>query len=371
MLKVERLTKIYRSAGMVAGIDDANFALAPGAFFTLLGPSGCGKTTTLRCIAGLNAPDHGRITVGETVLYDGAKGINVPLHRRNIGMVFQSYAIWPHMSVAENVSFPMRVSRNPRYSRAEIEAAVKVALASVGLDGYGSRSATQLSGGQQQRVAFARAIVHRPKLLLLDEPLSNLDAALRDDMRIELKRLQQETGITAVYVTHDQSEALAMSDNIAVISKGHIVQQGTPRDIYFRPVNEFVASFIGHTNIMHGTTKAQTNADAAGQVDLGNGETIVCTFRGAMAAGEPIAVSVRPENIVLMREGQPKPADDFNQIAGEVIAASFLGNIVHYKVRYADREMQVEGNPDTVFQPGERVAMSFLPRHAIAVPSAP
>ena len=370
MLKVERLTKIYKTAGFNAGIDSASFELAPGTFFTLLGPSGCGKTTTLRCIAGLNTPNSGRITVGDKVLYDGDKDILVPLHKRNIGMVFQSYAIWPHMSVAENVSFPMRVSRNPSYLRAEIEDAVKVALASVGLEGYGSRSATQLSGGQQQRVAFARAIVHRPKLLLLDEPLSNLDAALRDEMRLELKRLQQETGITAVYVTHDQAEALAMSDNIAVINKGRIVQQGGPRDIYFRPENEFVASFIGHTNIIHGDTKSAVAADAFGEIDLGNGNTIVCTFRNAMDGARRIAVSIRPENISLARAGETKSSDNLNQLSGEIMAASFLGNVVHYKVKYSDHVLQIEGNPDTAFDQGDRVTMSFLPRHATAVPSA-
>jgi iron(III) transport system ATP-binding protein len=210
MLTLTELTKVYpaRPGEYAGGIRDASIALQPGAFFTLLGPSGCGKTTTLRCIAGLETPDTGRIEVGGAPLFDSATGTSVPLHRRNIGMVFQSYAIWPHMTVFDNVAFPMRVSKDRKYSRDEIATGVGVALDSVGLGGYAQRSATQLSGGQQQRVALARAIVHRPKLLLLDEPLSNLDAALREDMRTELKRLQRDLGINAVYVTHDQSEAL-------------------------------------------------------------------------------------------------------------------------------------------------------------------
>src|SRR2546421_236336 len=209
MLRVEGLTKIFDNSTdqMAGGIRGASFTLEPGTFFTLLGPSGCGKTTTLRCVAGLETPDDGVIAVDGRSLFDAGKRVNVPVEQRSVGMVFQSYAIWPHMTVAENVAFPFTVARHRRYSRAEIADGVKRALTIVDLDGFQERSATRLSGGQQQRVALARAIVHEPRLLLLDEPLSNLDAQLRDDMRGELKRLQSKIGITTVYVTHDQSEA--------------------------------------------------------------------------------------------------------------------------------------------------------------------
>lgn len=216
-LEVKGLRKIYANVeGVGGGIRDATFHLPPGTFFTLLGPSGCGKTTTLRCVAGLERPDVGIVQVGQTTFFDSVRHIDVPLNRRNIGMVFQSYAIWPHMTVMENVSFPLRVAKDRRYNRDEIDTMSRKALATVDLERFADRSATRLSGGQQQRVALARAMVREPKLLLLDEPLSNLDAALRDSMRKELKRLQRQIGITTVYVTHDQAEALEMSDQIAV-----------------------------------------------------------------------------------------------------------------------------------------------------------
>ena len=373
MLSLDHLTKVYpaRPGEFAGGIRDASIDLAPGTFFTLLGPSGCGKTTTLRCIAGLETPDTGRITVGGEPMYDSSAGVAVPLHRRNIGMVFQSYAIWPHMSVFNNVAFPMRVSKVRKYTGGEIEQAVTDALRIVGLDGYAKRSATQLSGGQQQRVALARAIVHRPKLLLLDEPLSNLDAALREEMRTELKRLQADLGITAVYVTHDQNEALAMSDTIAVIEKGNMVQVGGPRDIYFRPANEFVAGFVGHTNIVRGTA-----TDGAGPglhaVTLEKGGQIRARFEDHI--GPEVAVSIRPEDISLdIGEGGTAGADPGtdgqNVIPGTVVHASFLGNVVHYDIRPDAGEalFRVEGSPGAPLDIGAPVTMRFSAQAAIAV----
>src|SRR6478735_6092533 len=206
-LRIRDLTKVYPSAGdgPKGGVRSVDVHLSAGMFFTLLGPSGCGKTTTLRCIAGLETPDSGRIEVAGQALFDHEDGTMVPANRRNFGMVFQSYAIWPHLTVFENVAFPLRVAKDRKFSQDEVRTLVLRALDVVSLGGYGDRSATQLSGGQQQRVALARAIVRQPKLLLLDEPLSNLDAALRDEMRNELRRLQQEMGITTIYVTHDQT----------------------------------------------------------------------------------------------------------------------------------------------------------------------
>src|SRR5437868_441788 len=300
MLRVEGLTKIFdNSTDQIAGgIRGANFTLEPGTFFTLLGPSGCGKTTTLRCIAGLETPDDGAIAVDGRTLFDAKARVNVPVEQRSIGMVFQSYAIWPHMTVAENVAFPFTVARNRRYSRAEIEEGVRRALAIVDLDGFQERPSTRLSGGQQQRVALARAIVHEPRLLLLDEPLSNLDAQLRDEMRGELKRLQSKIGITTVYVTHDQSEALALSDRIAVIDRGHITQIGSPQDIYFRPANPFVARFVGATNLLTGRLAASTNG--RGHVEVLQGRQIRCLVPQAIDDPSSVSVSIRPECIKIL-----------------------------------------------------------------------
>ncbi|MCQ8781888.1 ABC transporter ATP-binding protein [Mangrovibrevibacter kandeliae] len=370
MLTLQNLTKVYpaRPGEFAGGIREANIDLASGTFFTLLGPSGCGKTTTLRCIAGLETPDSGRIIVGGTPLYDREAGIDIPLHRRNIGMVFQSYAIWPHMTVFDNVAFPLRVSKERRYSGAEIKAAVGEALEIVGLASYARRSATQLSGGQQQRVALARAVVHRPKLLLLDEPLSNLDAALREEMRLELKRLQRELGITAVYVTHDQSEALAMSDVIAVIAKGRMVQVGAPRDIYFSPVNEFVAGFVGHTNILRGRVSGE-GAGPCRPVSLEGGGEIRC--RALNGVGPDVAVSIRPEDITLQDGAASTGAGDgaHNVLNGKVTAASFLGNVVHYEIQPtgSSQVFRVEAAPATPFDLGSPVVMRFPPEAALAV----
>ncbi|MCW2635604.1 MAG: iron transporter ATPase, partial [Blastococcus sp.] len=249
----------------VFAVNDVSFEVQDGELFTLLGPSGCGKTTTLRSIAGLEKPDSGRITIDDRVLYNngnnngngngaGSRVVNVPANERGLGMVFQSYAIWPHMSVFDNVAFPLQVrKRNVRPGKAEIADKVAKVLQVMELGHLSDRQATKLSGGQQQRLALARALVTEPPLLLLDEPLSNLDAKLRELMRFELKRLQRELKITTVYVTHDQSEALALSHQIAVMNQGRIQQIGTPRQIYERPANQFVADFVGTTNFLDGT----------------------------------------------------------------------------------------------------------------------
>src|SRR5574340_746495 len=250
MLKLENLYKEFKSEETeVRAVNQISFDVPVGKFFTLLGPSGCGKTTCLRCIAGLERPGAGRIFIDGELVSGG--DYFTPPDKRNIGMVFQSYAIWPHMEVFSNVAFPLRVVKAGLAKR-EIEEKVRHALHTVELDGLEKRSATKLSGGQQQRLALARALVRKPKLLLLDEPLSNLDAALREHMRVELRQLQQRLGITTVYVTHDQLEALALSDMIAVMKDGHIVQEGRPREIYGSPASGFVAGFIGNTNWLEG-----------------------------------------------------------------------------------------------------------------------
>jgi iron(III) transport system ATP-binding protein len=368
MLTVRGLTKIYlnRYDTLAGGVRDIEFSLPPGTFFTLLGPSGCGKTTTLRCVAGLERPDTGFIALGERVLFNGERKIAVPMNQRGIGMVFQSYAIWPHMTVFENIAFPLRVSKGRRYPREEISKLVDQALATVGLAGYGDRPATRLSGGQQQRVALARAIVHQPQLLLLDEPLSNLDASLREEMRTELRRLQQQIGITAIYVTHDQSEALAMSDLVAVMDRGRIVQFGAPREIYFRPESEFVASFIGAANLLGGKSVTAVAAGGIGALLLDDGGQITCVFPTGSAAGQAATASIRPESISIVPAGTAA-ANGANVLHGSVSAASFLGANVRYDVRVGERALRVIGPAELVLPPGTDVLLSFPPQATVSV----
>jgi iron(III) transport system ATP-binding protein len=368
MLAVERLTKIFENSTdqIAGGVRDASFRLEPATFFTLLGPSGCGKTTTLRCIAGLETPDEGRIAVEGRVLFDAKARINVPVEQRSVGMVFQSYAIWPHMTVAENVAFPFTVSRARRYSRAEIEEGVRRALAIVGLEGFQSRSATRLSGGQQQRVALARAIVHEPRLLLLDEPLSNLDAQLRDEMRGELKRLQSKIGITTVYVTHDQSEALALSDQIAVMDRGRISQIGSPQDIYFRPVNPFVARFVGATNLLSGRLLGAV--DGAGEVEVLGGRHIRCLVPQAIDDPASVSVSIRPESIKLVARSEKVAQANGNCLAGRISAVTFLGFARRVEVTSDGINLQVTTAADMPLPADGEVLLLFAPERTVALP---
>ncbi len=368
MLRVEGLTKIFdNSTDQIAGgIRQANFTLEPGTFFTLLGPSGCGKTTTLRCIAGLETPDEGLIAVDSRTLFDAKARVNVPVEQRAVGMVFQSYAIWPHMTVAENVAFPFTVSKRRRYSKAEIEAGVRRALAIVDLDGFQQRPATRLSGGQQQRVALARAVVHEPRLLLLDEPLSNLDAQLRDEMRSELKRLQDKIGITTVYVTHDQSEALALSDQIAVIDRGRITQIGSPQDIYFRPANPFVARFVGATNLLTGRLLGSANGKAA--VEVLSGRQIQCLVPQGIDDPASVAVSIRPESIRLIARDEGTAALGENCLAGRVSGVTFLGAARRVDVVSDGVNLQVTTPADMPLPADGEVLLLFAPERTVALP---
>ena len=349
MLEIERLTKIFANTtdAIAGGIRNASFSLENGTFFTLLGPSGCGKTTTLRCLAGLETPDEGRVAVEGDVLFDSAAGVNVPMNRREVGMVFQSYAIWPHMTVAENVAFPLTVSKDRRYSRSEVEQLVDEALRTVDLAGFQSRPATRLSGGQQQRVALARSIVKTPRLLLLDEPLSNLDAQLREEMRVELKRLQRQIGITTVYVTHDQAEALTLSDQIAVIDQANVIQIGTPREIYFRPANDFVAKFVGSTNLLDGKI-VRTEGDTA-EVEIAQGQRLACVKTGTLQNGAEVAVSIRPETIRLSHGG-PGAGNRRQPAVGQGPARGFPGRRLPRR-RHGRRDA-CAGKGRTGFGPG-------------------
>ena len=358
MLRIDHLTKMFVNAadGIAGGIRDANLDIPTGSFLSLLGPSGCGKTTTLRCVAGLETPDEGIVRIDDKVVFDSAARINVPMNARDIGMVFQSYAIWPHMSVYENVAFPLVVSR--QYAREEVRSRVSEALARVDLAGFETRSATRLSGGQQQRVALARAIVRRPKLLLLDEPLSNLDAALREEMRKELKSLQRQLGLTTIYVTHDQEEALALSDTVAVVNKGRIVQIGTPKDIYFRPADLFVAGFVGATNMIEGVATGGGKSGAVSDVRLDSGQVIRAYFSTDAAPGAKLAVSVRPEAL------RPGPGE--NALQGVVQTMTFLGSANRCDIACGSAKIHVVLDHRSEVKVGETITLHADPSDVIA-----
>jgi iron(III) transport system ATP-binding protein len=377
MLSVQSLSRIFggdRAAGDSAagssaagGIRQASFKVEKGSFFTLLGPSGCGKTTTLRCVAGLEQPSEGTITIDGTTVFDGGRDIFVPVNRRNIGMVFQSYAIWPHMTVFDNAAFPLRVGRR-KVKRSEVKRRVALTLEAVGLADFAARAATKLSGGQQQRLALARAIVHEPSLLLLDEPLSNLDAKLREEMRLELKRLQRRLGITTLYVTHDQAEALALSDTLAVLDNGEIVQIGTPDDIYHRPKNKFVAGFVGWTNLLPGLVVEGTRT--AVTVRLGDGSTIRCAgSEHPPRSGSRVTVSVRPEAIKPLVIRPAQFSLEQNLLPGRIRNRIFLGNISTLQIAAADTSITVIADPAQHHALDSEITLSFPAASAIALTS--
>ncbi|MCW2976604.1 MAG: ABC-type spermidine/putrescine transport system, ATPase component [Actinomycetia bacterium] len=332
MLRVTALEKRFspRKSDIVRALDGVSFNVTEGKLFTLLGASGSGKTTTLRSIAGLERPDAGRIEIDDVAVFDGSAALFVPPNKRDLGMVFQSYAIWPHMTVFENVAFPLRVKHR---GRAEIREAVERTLTLMNMEHLAKRSATLLSGGQQQRLALARAIVGNPRLLLLDEPLSNLDAKLRERMRFELKRLQVETGLTTVYVTHDQVEALALSDEIALMHDGRIVQQGPPASIYHSPESEYVADFIGSTNLLSGTLREAAAVGEACVVEIG-GSSCAGVLTAAAVSGAAVALTIRPESIKIERATRSHSAEPSSAGAlhGTVRSSVFLGESTDFLV---------------------------------------
>jgi iron(III) transport system ATP-binding protein len=356
-LDVQGLVKWF---GNDRAVDGVSFSLPKGKFLTLLGPSGCGKTTTLMSIAGLHGIDAGRITVGDVVYTSREDGIFLAPEKRDIGMVFQSYAIWPHMTVAQNVAYPLEIRK---INRTEINDRVADVLRLVGLSDMSDKLATQLSGGQQQRAALARAIVSHPRLLLFDEPLSNLDLKLREQMRVELKRIQNEVGITSVYVTHDQAEALVMSDEIIVMSKGRIEQRGGPHEIYARPVNAYVSNFIGVANLLKGRV-VQVTAPGRGRVEISEGGTRVqlpCRLGNGLGNGGETVVSVRPENVHAERENGER------RLEGEITEAIFLGSYVDCRVLWGEYEWKVLAHPRDGLRKGERVYLRLDPEHTLAV----
>ncbi len=337
--------------GAFVAVKDVDLKIDKGSFVTLLGPSGCGKTTILRSIAGLVTPTSGEIVVAGRLIND------VPIYKRNIGLVFQNYALFPHKSVADNIAFGLKYRDVPK---ADIERKVKRALDMVRLPGVEKKLPSQLSGGQQQRIALARAIVIEPDVLLLDEPLSALDAHLREEMRTELKIIQREVGITTIFVTHDQEEALAMSDRIVVMNHGLIEQNGTPEDVYRMPATKFVASFLGQSNLMAGTI-AQTGNGSA-RITLDNGASIEAKAPASAKAGSKVTVIVRAQRL----EVGKKAANGANKLKGKIAATSYLGGTAIYAI---DAEgMKLQANTiidDQVFREGETVDIAFAPSDCV------
>ncbi|MBM3597537.1 MAG: ABC transporter ATP-binding protein [Alphaproteobacteria bacterium] len=343
MIAVRDLAKSYATKHGNAGVNavsGVSFTVAKGEFFTLLGPSGCGKSTTLQCIAGLETPDSGEIEMDGEIVFCSRRRLMVPANRRNIGMTFQSYAIWPHMTVFDNVAFPLVHSERAR-NDIDVRQRVMRTLDLVKLADYADRPSPHLSGGQQQRVALARALVHEPALLLLDEPLSNLDAKLRDAMRVELRQLVKTLGITTVFVTHDQLEALSMSDQIALMRAGRVVQLGPPRDVYLRPATAFAADFMGRSNLIPARVVA---SGAATEVETGFGILRCAPSRAAV--GTQVHVVLRPQAIRPLPIRQAGP----NVFEARIDALHFLGDAFEAQVRIGPVELRVM--LDVYLEPG-------------------
>jgi iron(III) transport system ATP-binding protein len=356
------------SQEVVQVIKDVSFAIEPGQFFTLLGPSGCGKSTTLRCIAGLERHERGYIAVSGRVLADSETREFVPASERGFGMVFQSYAIWPHMTVFQNVAFPLHANRrNHRFSRKEIANRVEEVLNVVRLDQLGDRMATKLSGGQQQRLAVARALITRPELLLLDEPLSNLDAGLRDHMRGELRAMQLRTGVTTLYVTHDQAEAFSMSDVIAIMDSGNLVQQGAPREIYSRPSTAFVATFVGRTNLLSIVRPPAPVRAGTVSVETGIGPVLVNVDNNRQV-GQGDSVVIRPEDVQIST--QAPASGSGNVYPGRVSQPTFLGENVELEIEVRGEILVSRQHSRFKFAQGDEVYVELPVDRCIVVSGA-
>jgi iron(III) transport system ATP-binding protein len=363
MVELEHLSKNF---GSELAVSDLNLSVNQGEFVTLLGPSGCGKTTTLRCIAGLERPDTGEIRIGGDVVAAPARGIYLFPEERNIGMVFQSYAIWSHMTVFDNVAYGLRVRRAPASA---IKERTMRTLELVGLAHLADRYATKLSGGQRQRVALARAIIYEPRVVLFDEPLSNLDAKLREQMRLELVRLQHEVGITSIYVTHDQAEALVMSDRVVVMDNGVIQQIGNPQAIYAQPANTFVANFIGVANLMQGVLLGRSDELCDLEIALGEGRApmrVRATGGQGAVAGQKVMLSVRPEDIFIQFE-QPNGVASGNLFEGEVVDTMYLGSLLACRVKVGRHEISIQIDHHEQIAQQRKVWLSFTPDHGLCL----
>ena len=335
-----KIEHVFKRFGNVTAVNDFDLIVKDGEFVSILGPSGCGKTTTLRMIAGFERATEGEILIGDHCVSSSAKGTFVPPEKRDIGMVFQSYAVWPHMTVAENVGYPLKIKNVPKEER---EKRVQEMLELVHLGEYGKRYPNQLSGGQQQRVSLARALVAQPGLLLLDEPLSNLDAKLRESMRFEILEIQKKTGITVVYVTHDQGEAMAMSDRVVVMSMGVVQQIGAPHEIYTTPANKMVADFIGLVNFLDGEAKGDRVFLKGSNVSWANTSNV---------KGEA-TIAIRPENITMSANG--------GQLEGVVTHRFYLGDAVDFRVQVGENNVRVivKGADIDAYPDGSKVYLDF------------
>jgi iron(III) transport system ATP-binding protein len=351
-IHVENLVKEF---GDQRALDDVSFDVEEGELFTLLGPSGCGKSTTLMSIAGFQHPEAGRVAVGDEVFVDAARKVAVPAEQRNLGIVFQSYAVWPHMTVFGNLAFPLKVRKLKRNA---IRTRVREVLELVEMTPYEQRYPHQLSGGQQQRVALARALVYSPSVLLLDEPFSNLDAKLRERARAWVKELQRTLGLTTIFVTHDQDEALSMSDRVAVMSAGEVQQIGTPEEIYRHPGNRFVAEFVGRVNLIEGLVSGSEGGGVVVDVDSSHRLTV---HDGAGASGN-VTVAIRPEAVSVMR-ADDNSVNGTNTWEADVTTVAFLGDHYEYEVNAGSLALTVQSSRRVE---GDRIRL-HIPPDACAV----
>ena len=358
---VLQLRGVSKSFGSVRAVASMDLDIHGGEVFTLLGPSGCGKTTTLRLLAGFEEPDAGEIIFAGRPIVSVARRISVPPHKRDMGMVFQSYAVWPHMTVFENVAYPLRARRIPRV---EIRERVLRALELVGLQGLEERPGPLLSGGQQQRVAVARALVYEPRLLLLDEPFSNLDARLREQMRVELKILQRELGISVLLVTHDQIEALSLSDRLAVMNLGNVEQLGPPDEVYTAPASPFVRDFLGRVVVLPGAVDSHDGATAAVRLHAAGEPVLHCACEGeTLEAGRPVSVAIRPE-VVTVTQGAAGGALGPNAIEGRIEALLFMGDSYECRIDLGEDQHVLLQAPRTVrWEEGSPVVLGFPREH--------
>jgi iron(III) transport system ATP-binding protein len=359
-LVVDHLTKTY---GKLNAADDVSFTVGKGEMVTLLGPSGCGKSTTLRCVAGLETIDGGEIIMAGERVSSAKEHISIPPEKRDIGMVFQSYAVWPHMTVWGNVAYPLQMHK---VGKEEVDQRVRQMLALVGLSEMVDRNVTKLSGGQQQRVVLARAMVHNPRMLLFDEPLSNLDARLRVSMRFEIRQLQQRVGISALYVTHDQTEAMVLSDRVIVMNKGRIEQVGHPLDIYRKPVSAFVASFFGEVNFIEGTIATVEGMGGQAGVEVkGKKQLLKAVAQGGMKAGDKVYVSIRPQDVEVVGEGAE--VGEVPAMRGKISRVVHMGSHVEYCVDVGEQELNCHCVHELGQGLGETVKVLLRPERCICV----